>query len=171
MHIGAVTEPLLVQGIYRGTSLSDCQICMHLALGPNRPQRFKPTAMHITLGRENCRLVCKLGTTLHSSLCTRTSVEFRAYSSWSTKLASLFKPFPPTVSNAIFNSQVIFEIIINRFIKIKWVFFIATCFDSARIQKWKYLKFSQPLQGQWRIDNSLIFFKLKLFQKKQILNL
>lgn len=121
----------------RGTSLSDCQICMHLALGPNRPQRFKPTAMHITLGRENCRLVCKLGTTfppppLHSSPCTRMSVEFRAYSSWSTKLASFF---PPTVFNPILNSQIIFEMIINHFL------FIATCF-STRIQNWKYLKFT-----------------------------
>jgi len=38
-----------------------CQICMHLARGqPSMPPQ--PLPMHITLGRENRRLVCKLGT-------------------------------------------------------------------------------------------------------------
>jgi len=58
-----------------------CQICMHLARGqPSIP--LQPTPMHITLGRENCRLVCKLGTCIPSRmyifLSTYSSVEFRA---------------------------------------------------------------------------------------------
>lgn len=60
---------------------SGCQICMHLARGqPSIPLQLTP--MHITLGRENCRLVCKLGTCIPSHmyifLSTYSSVEFRA---------------------------------------------------------------------------------------------
>lgn len=83
---GPLPNRYRVQVIYRGTSLSDCQICMHLTPGPNRPQRFKPSdAMYITLGRGNCRLVCKLGTCIpyerpYTYICLSiySSVEFRA---------------------------------------------------------------------------------------------
>ena len=57
--------------------------------GANRPHRFKPRAMHITLGGENCRLVCKLGTCIpsrvHICLSIYSSMKFRAYLRWPVK--------------------------------------------------------------------------------------
>lgn len=75
---GDMTENVMnifaYRGRYRtvtGTRYTEVQVCPTakyacISLGANRPQRFKPSAMHITLGGENCRLVCKLGTCIPS---------------------------------------------------------------------------------------------------------